>query len=610
MPRAARLTHPKLLLTLVALLVTCPLLVHGPSCGQDAGFHLESWINAANVLRHGQYPHWAITPAWNAGEPRFIFYPPLSWLIGAVLTMVLPITATPIAYIFLSLIAAGLAMHRLASYFAGPSAALIAAAIYVGNPYMLFNAFERSAFAELLAAAWMPVLLLAVVRARPTILGVAVPLALLWLTNAPAAVMGSYMLALLALVRVADQLRSGGREASRATLRLAATYLLGTVLGLALPAYYLVPAATERRFVQVAMAIIPNMRYQDNFLFTHTADDAHNMVNRTASLLALTLMMATVVVLSGVLLRRRAAQRSAPLGSSASPRSFPIAPALALLTAAITFLLVPVSAPVWAHLPELAFLQFPWRLLSVLSVVLALGLALLLDRSTPDRAGRDGRPHMLATAVALLIPLCLTIAGYHMYAQACAPRDRPAAIAGLLVTHHGTEPTDEYTPTDADNDVLRSDDPGYWIAPAGAPDTPAPHTHPTATELNPNIDTDDVVIPIEQTLSAPAPHHVTIHTEGPATLVLNLRDYPAWEVTETNRASTSLDHPGHLQRDDGLIAVPISSAGDHTFNIAWKMLPDQLIGYILSALALLVLAGLIFLPQPRVAGRASDEAVT
>ena len=45
---------------------------------------------------------------------------------------------------------------------------------------------------------------------------------------------------------------------------------------------------------------------------------------------------------------------------------------LALLTAVIAFLLTPLSTPIWHHLPNLAYLQFPWRLLTLLTPILAL----------------------------------------------------------------------------------------------------------------------------------------------------------------------------------------------------------------------------------------------
>jgi hypothetical protein len=69
----------RLLIPLAALLAVLPLLLHGPSCGHDFDFHLLNWLEATSQLRHLGWPHWAYTPAYNAGEPRFLFYPPLSW---------------------------------------------------------------------------------------------------------------------------------------------------------------------------------------------------------------------------------------------------------------------------------------------------------------------------------------------------------------------------------------------------------------------------------------------------------------------------------------------------------------------------------------------------
>src|SRR5271154_130553 len=219
-----------LLIPFAALLVVLPLVVDGCSCGHDFDFHLVSWFEAAAQFRAGTLlPHWAYSPGWNAGEPRFVFYPPLSWVRGALLGMVLPWAAVPVAYTWIALSTAGWGMYRLGRVVAGEGAALLAALVYVANPYMLFTAYERTAYAELLAAAWIPLLLAAALRARVTVLGLAIPVALLWLTNAPAAVMGCYALGLVALLRVGLAWRRDGRGAAQ---RLAGRLAAGVGLGL------------------------------------------------------------------------------------------------------------------------------------------------------------------------------------------------------------------------------------------------------------------------------------------------------------------------------------------------------------------------------------------
>ena len=87
-------------------------------------------------------------------------------------------TAATIVFPWIVLTASGLAMHRLARAFASPNAALLAAVLYLANPYMLFTTYERSADAELLAAVWIPLLLLAILRDEVTVPRIALPLAL------------------------------------------------------------------------------------------------------------------------------------------------------------------------------------------------------------------------------------------------------------------------------------------------------------------------------------------------------------------------------------------------------------------------------------------------
>jgi hypothetical protein len=600
-----------LLLPLAALVAILPLLIHGGSCGHDQVFHLHSWLDAAHQIRHGHYPRWAFSPAYNAGEPRFLFYPPLSWLLGAfllgaALALHLPAVTAPILFTWVALTTAGFSFHRLARHFVSPYAALIASALYLANPYMLFNAFERTAYAELLAATWIPLLLLAVLRTRPTIRGIAIPVALLWLTNAPAAVMGCYTLALLATLRVLSTLlrpsphaaastgaeRAGDAPAS--TPHLALTYIAGTALGLVLPSFYLVPVGYERRFVQVAMAI-SDARFQDNFLFARTADAAHDAVNHTASSLALTLLLVTVAAVSALLLRTRPSSLPAKAtlpGRTSSTRFLP--PTLAALTLVIALLLVPLSTPLWLHLPELAFLQFPWRLLTILSALLCLALALLFN---PLGGPFMTRLHRVSgVAIATILPLALGTLCYHLYAQGCDPADLPSTVANLFRTHHGTPPTDEYTPSDADNNILRPDNPGFWLIPArdsqgnpANPDTPAPNTTPTPAELTPSITDDDFLFPDSQTLSTPAPARFWVHPAQPSILVLNLRDYPNWDVTGTGEDTMETEHYPGPQRNDGLIAMQLPP-GRRRIDITWRRSPDQTLGLALSGCALIALA--------------------
>ncbi|HEX4154776.1 MAG TPA: hypothetical protein VHY48_04105 [Acidobacteriaceae bacterium] len=573
-----------LFVPLLAFIAILPLILHGCSCGHDFDFHLQSWLDAAAQLRHGTLnPAWTGSAAWNAGEPRFLFYPPLSWMLGAVLTVALPISAAPATFTWLALLGAGLAMYKLARAYAAPPAALLASAIYLANPYMLFTAFERTAYGELLAAIWLPLLLLAALQRTPSIVKLAIPLALVWLTNDPAAVIGIYMLLAIALVRIVLALLPRGQlQPSPVSARhhravsLLARFTAGGALGLALAAFYLLPAAYERRFVQVAMAIVPNVRYQDNFLFGHTGDRPHDAVLHTASLLAVGLLSALLVVLLSAALTTRRADASKPRVPTDQPASTLLI--LVVLAAAIAFLLTPVSALLWRYLPELAYLQFPWRLLSIAGAILALGAALILSRVKSSSL----RWTLIAPLLAIAFVACIAAWGITEFRQFCEALDLPSARAQLFATHHGAPPTDEYTPTAADNDVLRWDDPSFWLSPNPSAFAANTVPNPAATILN-----YDVPPPIAQTISGVAPHHLQLNLIRPETLILNLRDYPAWQITRNGALITN-----HLQRDDGLLAVALP-AGTSTIDIRWHRTWDQRLGDFISACALLLLAILV-----------------
>jgi hypothetical protein len=161
----------------------------------------------------------------------------------------------------------------------------------------------------------------------------------------------------------------------------------------------------------------------------------------------------------------------------------------------------------------------------------------------------------------------------------------PGFIASLITTHHGVPPTDEYTPVGADNDLLRTDNPGYWLA--TTPTAQAPNTIPTAAELNPNLLSNDEDAPYSQTISTPAPRYFSINPTQSGYLILNLRDYPNWDVTGCGEDTMQCEHYPQSQRDDGLINLKLPP-GPRDIHITWQRTWDQNLGLLTTALAILV----------------------
>ena len=538
-----------------ALLALLPLLVHGPSCGHDFSFHLQSWMEVESQWRAGiAWPRWALHAAWNAGEPRFVFYPPLSWLLGAALTRMLPFGAVPATYTGIALFLSGCAMRRLARHTTSAPMATFAGCLYLANPYMLFVAYERTAYAELLAAAWMPLLLAAILRPRLDPLRLALAVALLWLTNAPAAVAGCYALLLLGSVRFASSLLRPHRP--RAAFGDAGALVGGAALGVACAAFYILPAAFERRFVQISMAILPGLRPEDNFLFGHTADPLHTAVLRTASWTAVSLLLTAFGCGAALLYRKGHDARAGGQGGCGTIRQVTLR--LVFFSAAVLFLLLPVSAAVWRHAPELLFLQFPWRFLAVESGIAVLLLALAL----PAMRAR------LALPFALGFALIAGQAADRSFRQACDEADGPSAQRQLFLDGAGTEATDEYTPVSADNDELAHTNPVAWLTRTNDGSASSPGMPGNAQALAVQSRPGQVEVQL-----GPLP--------AAAILVIRLRAFPGWRVLDNGTVATNLP-----ERNDGLIAIPLGTGQPHRIQVTYIDPADQRAGLAVSVLAI------------------------
>src|SRR5438552_1627501 len=105
------------------------------------------------------YPRWAALAHSGYGEARFIFYPPISWLLGALLGALLPWKLAPAAFVFVALTLSGCSMFLLARRYLARPDAIFAAALYAANPYYIVPAaYEQKwvAIAQVLAPGVRP----------------------------------------------------------------------------------------------------------------------------------------------------------------------------------------------------------------------------------------------------------------------------------------------------------------------------------------------------------------------------------------------------------------------------------------------------------------------
>jgi len=541
-----------LLLTAVPVM---PMLLLGYQRGHDFDIHLESWMDASAQFHQGiLYPRWASEANYGFGEPRFIFYPPASWALGGLLGLILPWTVVPAIFVWLSMILAAVGMRKLAADWLPPGGALIAALLYALNPYLLVTAYTRCAYGELLASAVFPFLLWGAFRiSRDPAKGfaiVAISFAAIWLANLPGGVIAAYALALV-LVIVAVLRRS------------VQTMLYGSaaiLTGFGLAAFALFPAVWEKKWVYIAGVVRPNQLPWANFLFSHRS----NMYRFNHFLSSL----AVLLILGGI--ASAIAARHMRYGKPALWWSLTV---LCMLSG---FLMLPMSSVIWRVLPELRFVQFPWRWLFPLCAAAALLGSFALAQSKRQRI-------LLPVLGLALIAVDATI----VYAKQVSPRF-VTEIADKFHSGRGYAGLLEYTPLAGKERILPADAP--MIAPIDSSSQPWAATPPGVN------------------VELWSPERKVIHADvsQPTTIDLKLLAYPAWQATVNGKPAALQNNP-----QTGQLTLELPAGASRTeikFGETW----DRTVGKEISiagGIALIAIWQLLVLSEKRATESREEEVV-
>jgi hypothetical protein len=533
-PRHELFPLPAIVIMASAFLAVVPFFFYGNASGHDFEFHLLSWMEVVHQWKEGiVWPRWAAFAHWTYGEARFLFYPPASWNLGALLGVLLPWKIASGAYVLLALTTSGCSMFLLARRWLSRRDAIFSAVLYVANPYYLVIVYWRSAFAELLAGCLLPLLLLFVVRAEKDGRRASVALSLIvaaaWLTNAPSAVMVNYSLALLIAVAAIVQ-------------RKPALLLYGgaaVVLGVGLASFYVIPAAHEEKWVNIAQVLAPGLRPQDNFFFTFSNDLDHNRFNMLVSLVGVAeiLLLAAAIFLAR---RCRGEHRT-------------VWWLLAAWGTAATLLMLPITLIFWRYLPELRFVQLPWRWLLCLNVAFTLFVTMACRRWLTR--------FMICAAMLGVVAI--------VWHRVQPPWwDTAADIQELhdfVEDGDGYEGTDEYVPAGVDPYELKKDAPQV------------------AT-----VSGDPAVIHIDRW--GAQSRVFSANVSRPEKLRIRLLNYPAWRVQLNGREITAGTQPV-----TGEILIPVDT-GSNRVRLAFVQTEDRLIGDLVSAgTLLLVIAWSLYL---------------
>ena len=535
----------------VALAIISPFFWKGNASGHDFAFHAASWMDAAAQWSDGIFfPRWTDGANHGFGEPRFIFYPPLSWMLGAALSFVVPWIYVPAVFIVLTQTLAGLSAFALGRRLFPQRGALFCAVCYAANPYALLIIYTRSDFAEQLALAFFPLLLLATfevagfiptARRQPmhSIIFFSLIFAAAWLTNAPAAVIASYSVTLvfawIAILKKSWHTFAYGAAA--------------IALGFALAGFYLLPAAYEQAWVNISQALSSGLLPSENFLYTIIADPEHNAFNRIASIIAV-----LTILLAGTLAAIVLAPHNKDLRSG--PPTKNLWTTLLLLTGVSAFLMLRVSNIFWILLPKLRFVQFPWRWMSIPAVAFAIFAGAAITR-------KNSRWYWNAAIIASVAAV-LTVSGSYMVRHAWWDSEDIPVLREALENDQGFEGTDEYDPIGDDHTALPEKSPRLKFLHSTGKSAAAPEAKFNVEHWNANL------------------KEMRITSKVPLRVALRLLNYPAWRV-EVNDAVVLPENTD----ETGQIIVPLPAGQSH-LAVRFTRTPDRTIGAILSACGVLI----------------------
>ena len=323
----------------------------------------------------GQIPcRWVPDAGYRYGYPQFNYYPPSVYYAGALLHRVgfEYLDAVKILFI-LGYIISALTMFLLIDALLGKWPALVSSLLYTYVPYKAVEVYVRGAMSEFWALAIFPVIFWAIYRFIKTekkkyFIWFSISIALLVIThNLMTLIFAPFAIVWTIYWLFADK-----------KWRLWLKVGLAGLLGIGLSAFFFLPVLFERQFVHVESMLSGYFDYRQHFVSLYkmfisrewgygSSGFPKELLNLSTGMVQW--VMGIVAVVLGVLNFKKKGKLSLLLLIFAAAELF------------VLFMMHMKSSFIWAQLPVLWWLQFPWRFLSVSVFLLSLlaGLAIYLS---------------------------------------------------------------------------------------------------------------------------------------------------------------------------------------------------------------------------------------
>ena len=584
---------------LLSIFAVAPLLRPGYFWAAHDARHDVYFILQYNITWNEGvlFPRWSPDWAFGYGYPFFNIYAPGATFLGTLLyrTLHLSLENAVKATFIVTLLLSAWGMWLFVRDWLDERAALVAAVAYVYVPYHLVDVYVRAAMAESLALALLPFSLWAVRRAvyRPgavTIALAAITYAAIHLSSNLVALLFTPVLGLYLLLLVCQRAAHAPERPplfSFASLRLCVRRLLapaaGLALGIALAAFFILPALLESKFVNREQWYGGYYDFHDHFVYFAQLFDPRwgfgisipGPDDPLSYQLGLALFL--LAALAAWVGWSRRGEKRAEIG-------FWLVVLLGsvwLTTAASTF--------AWDHIPLVAMAQFPWRYLSLAAPALAILAPVVLWRPNNQTTQRPNdqatrRPNDRLTPL-LLAGLIILASAAYLRVEITDPPPGGATLAGLMEFERSS---DEMTGMTSTAQEIATWSPLADLHMAGKPITS--QVDYGLVNANPNLAVDARSHRVmEET--------VRVWAGAPGQRVPFYRQwYPGWTETIMDPDTGEVIQRFPLTPEDarppyGLLNVPVPE-GDSLLRISFEDTPVRKAGAAISMLAALVVLGL------------------
>ncbi|MFQ6099668.1 MAG: hypothetical protein ACE5OS_00325 [Anaerolineae bacterium] len=565
----------------LGLIAAAPFLTRpGLPHHTDAELHVYRAAELGHILHAGVlYPRWAPDFYFGYGYPIFNYYAPLTYYLANLFDLLpgVGIVGGVKAVFVLGLVIASLGAYLLGRELFGPEAGVLAAASFTFAPYVVFvDPHARGDLAEHFAVCLLPLVFYTFRRlmsgalssskgrvgGRGALLGSVLTLAALVFSHN---LLGLVTSGLLMVYWVWQIVFSRGRGR-------AGWGMLAFALAAAIVAFFWLPSLLECDAIKLDVVGPGHFDFREHFLSLSELLAPSRILDLGATAphhwhnLGLAQWLLALPAL-GALLRREASGRRVLFY-------------FVLVGLGLIFLLLPVSMPIWESVPLMEYLQFPWRLLGPINLMLAVcaaGGAALLP------AGRWRTP-ILAAGLTTILMLALPV----LYPPMWAPDFGPTAPWDIIQWEQrsgalGTTSTGDFLPVEAALSPVR---PAPWLVESylqpGSVDRINRFTLPDGAR-------------VEIVEQGPLYNRITVNTPEQFVLRLLTFYFPGWRAYVDGK-EVEIEVAG----PEGFITLWVPE-GEHEVLVRFESTPPRTAGWIISAVGLVMLiVALVLMRAPRV----------